>query len=456
MRHEDDLTAALRTLERHAPDPDRVLNQVRERATRRHRGWRAPAVARVRLVPRLAPLAAALAVVALAAGSILLANGLTSGSPGVGPIRSAGLPGAGTARFTADGLPAYYIEYPLSAGSAGNQPGNENEGSSTIPKRYQSHETLSIVATATGKVTATPTLPGYVSAIAASNGAFFAEVVRDSVATFYEIGLGASGTGAKVIELPVPPDTAPIAWIAASPDGSKLAYATLVMHGPEGDIQNLVVASTITGHQRHWATPARDDQGSMDQMYWLDDNRTLAFSWTGAAMTSPSSTLRLLNTSAGGGDLMASRPVLRLVNSAGTFDDYTISPDGKTAVGIALGPEGPGGHTGTIDGRQVATGAAVAFSLGTGQATVLYTPPLHPGPAKGQFAGCSDPLWVGASGRTVLLDCFQQWKASGGHQETALHTVLLRDGHATQLPWLAATAGQITAFPGVSAIGDSP
>lgn len=118
------------------------------------------------------------------------------------------------------------------------------EGVGPIPRKLSSHETLRVVATATGKTVATATLPGYVTEIAASQGAFFAAVVRGSAATFFEIRLKHDGTATTVTELPIPPDTAPLEFMAASPNGSKLAYSTLVMHGASGDVQNLVVAST--------------------------------------------------------------------------------------------------------------------------------------------------------------------------------------------------------------------
>src|SRR5450759_1686319 len=111
---------------------------------------------------------------------------------------------------------------------------------------------------------------------------------------------------ATFTELPIPPDTAPIGFIAASPDASKLAISTYVRHGPAGDIQNLTVASTATGAERRWTTPAQDSQGSMDTMAWLADGRTLAFNWTGASETSPWSSLRLLDSSVAGDDLLSS------------------------------------------------------------------------------------------------------------------------------------------------------
>jgi hypothetical protein len=291
------------------------------------------------------------------------------------------------------------------------------------------------VATATGKTAATATLPGYVTEIAASRGAFFAAVVRGSSATFFEIRLNDNRTATTVTELPIPPDTAPLEFMAASPDGSKLAYSTLVMHGAAGDVQNLVVASTTDGTERAWQTPAQDSSGSMGLMSFLADGRTLAFSWTGPSETSPSSSLRLLDTAAPGDDLMASRAVLPLVNAAGTFGGYTISPNGKVVVGTVTSPAGP----------------VVAFSAATRRPSVLY----RPAPGQGQTAFCNDsPLWISNSGREVLIDCYQQQTAAGA--KAVVRVLLLGQGHVTDLPWLAATGGETTAFPGILAIMAMP
>ena len=48
-------------------------------------------------------------------------------------------------------------------------------------------QNLQIIATGTGQAVATVRLPGYVASISASAGAFFAAVVKDHAATFYEV-----------------------------------------------------------------------------------------------------------------------------------------------------------------------------------------------------------------------------------------------------------------------------
>jgi hypothetical protein len=74
-------------------------------------------------------------------------------------------------------------------------------------------------------------------------------VVTDNLARFYEVRLKDSRTATTVTELPIRPDTAPLAFMAVSPDGTKLAYST---HVASGAIQDLVVASTTERSQREW------------------------------------------------------------------------------------------------------------------------------------------------------------------------------------------------------------
>jgi hypothetical protein len=439
MREEEDLRAALRTLERHAPDPDSVLRAVRSRA-------RAPGPVgwlrgRYRIPGRpgswpglIVPLAAAAATVAVVAGSAVIATrfGPAPARPGGRAARSVTVP---PLPLTSDGLPAYFAEIPMSSRSG----------------------TLRITATATGKTVATVKLPGQVAAIAASDGAFFAVTAHGRQKSFYEVRLGAGGTDARAAELPIPPVTAPIGFIAASPDGSKLAISTFaprvpLPYGAEYNIQNLIVASTATGAERRWRTPARDRQGSMGMMNWLADGKTLAFTWTGAAETSPSSSLRLLDTAAPGNDLLASRLVLRTFNQAGDFSD-TISPNGHVVIGVERCLPGCGpGSPGIVQGHRAALGSVIEFSAATGNARVLHQEPRLPGTSsRRQDSACSDPLWISGSGRTLLLYCFQRRPATTRHRAaTITYVIVLDNGRVTrQLPWLAATVNDVTVFPGV-------
>jgi hypothetical protein len=452
MRDEEDLRAALRTLERHAPDPEATLAAVRAAGTPsagfvwrrgaaltgRPGGWKRA----------FAPLAAAASVVAVVTGLTLVASM-------IGPLtaRDGGSQPAAHFPTTADGIPAFLMLDPVGLHIV--QPNGPSIGGQAIPPPMRSYEILPILATATGRAVAQVRLPGYVTAIAASSGAFFAAVVRGPRAWFYEVRLTAGDRGTTMARLPIPADTAPIGRLAASPDGTRLAYSTYVRHGPGSDVQNLVVASTANGAEHHWATPASGSGGSMGSMTWLADGRTLAFNWyRPAGAVTRASALRLLDTRAPGHDLLASRPVLPLINHAGAFDDYTISPDGTAVLGIVTCPSGcASGSPGTAAGHPAAPGSLIQFPAAGGAPVVRYTEQRLPG-TPGNVVGskCGDPLWIGESARKVLLPCFQHRPRTPEHYNlSTVHVVLLDNGRIRQVPWMDHLVDvYFTAFPGIT------
>jgi hypothetical protein len=380
--------------------------------------------------PWIVPLAAAAAVIALIAVFATHAVMPGAGRP-VPP--SAPLP------HLADGLPAYFLEDPAMLSPDTLQPLPVTSG--PVPSRFRSQETLRVVATATGNVAATATLPGYVTAIAASRGAFFAAVVTGSRTRFYEIQLTAGYAGTTVTELPIRPDPAPVAYMAASPDGAKLAYSTVVGQGGPDLAQRLVVASTTKDSEREWQAPAGSFTGyfggSMGPMNWLADGRTLAFNWIGSLVEAPATmSMPLLDTLAPGSDPMAGRAVPEsLFGSFGfpRFADYTtLSPNGRVVVGVASAyPTG-----------LAPPGSLVAISTATGKPAVLLR-------ASGgdRQSGCYSPLsWISDAGSEVLATCFQEVKAPPS-AVYVVHVVLVSHGHVARLRWLDATAGWATAFP---------
>jgi hypothetical protein len=370
--------------------------------------------------PWIVSLAAAAAVIALIAASIFAAHVVVPATrrPAPGP------PLAPLPRL-ADGLPAYFLENSI-PDYAGPEPG----GLRGLP----SHESLRVVATATGKVAATATLPGYVAAIAASRGAFFAAVVKDNLARFYEVRLKDSRIATTVTKLPIRPDNAPLAFMAVSPDGTKLAYS---IHVASGAIQDLVVASTTGGSQREWLTPPQDSRGWMGSMSWLADGHTLAFNWAASERTLSSTYPRLVDTDAPGSDLMASRRILPSVYDAHrVINDTTLSPDGQVVVGAAN----------SNDGNRAPVNSVVAFSTATGEETVLY----RASPNGTYDRGCyGPPLWISSAGSEVLVSCFQAQRVKSTTPRFVI--MLINHGHATVLPWLSGVAmtalGHGTAFP---------
>lgn len=378
--------------------------------------------------PWIVPLTAAAAVIALIAVSIFAAHAVMPGARRPAP-RSEPIP------RLADGLPAYFLEDPAMASPDGLQPLPVNTG--PVPSQFRSQETLQVMATATGRVAATATLPGYVTAIAASRDAFFAAVVQDNAARFYEIQLTAGYAGTTVTRLRIAPETAPIAYLAASPDGARLAYSTVIMQGGLDVAQRLVVASTTRDSEREWtARPYYDNSymDSMGPMNWLADGRTLAFSWNVSLQGNMATmALRLLDTAVPGSDLMADSTEPRFGYPGFAGQSYTtLSPNGQVMVGVASAyPQSPAPQ-----------GSVVAFSTATGLPTVLLR-------ASGgdRESGCYSPLpWISNTGSEVLAACYREIK-SPPSAAYVVHVVLINHGHVTGLPWLDGTAAWATAFP---------
>jgi len=457
MREEENLRAALRTLEQYTPDPDTMLAAIRASAGaaappgRPRQRWRPAAGPPGNWSGWITPLAAAAAVVAVVVSSILVAKVFAPGR--AGSSRPHRVTTVAPPFPTWNGLPAYFLVTP---GDLTMTTPGTTQFNALIPRSLRSHDRVGIIATGTGKVVATARLPGYVWSTAASAGAFFAAATSHHVTTFYEIRLAATGTGANVTKLPIPPVTAPLGNIAASPDGSKLAISTAVPMGHAAYAnQNLIVAATSSGAERRWVTPAQDHTGDMLNMTWLGDGKTLAFNWVAGDDASPATALRLLNTAAPGRNLLGGRAVLRLTNHNSFFDGYTISPDGRALVGIVLCLTGGcrPGSPGTIGARRLTVGSVLEFSAATGGAIIRYVEPELPGvPGRLQDSGCFAPLWLSNSASRMLLLCFQHRPSTArltGVIEA--HVVLLAGGKVTQLPWLTATVNEITAFPGITA-----
>jgi hypothetical protein len=271
-------------------------------------------------------------------------------------------------------------------------------------------------------------------------------VTSGAATAFYEIQPPVGGHAATVTRLPIPAlpsipvplgrehqeKQSPVAYLAASPDGSRLAISTLAWHGHSGDIQGLIVASTTTGREHEWTTPKADINGSMGPMAWLADGGTLAFNWLGFESPTPAS-LRLLDTAAPGSNLLGSRAVVPLNRSE--FSDFTISPNGQILIGIADHPQSPV----VVQGRPVPLGSAIEFSVRTGRARVLYQTGA---PGSAGTGSCNDPLWMSSTGQEVLLECTRPLSPRQPNAVVTRVMVLDHGQVIRQLPWSAALVNE--------------
>ena len=169
---------------------------------------------------------------------------------------------------------------------------------------------------------------------------------------FYQLRISSSGQVSALSPLPVPalPAGADLDGLALTPDGRQLAVATRTggpRPGPEIQVDTLA-----TGAQRVWTWPGAQPVeesvgGTGSALSWAADDRTLAF----GRLIGGRYKVRLLDTTAPGSSLAASRPALsldwsgmatsrrfrhgRAVNNTDTFGAL-LTPDGSKIVVATL------------------------------------------------------------------------------------------------------------------------
>ncbi len=317
---------------------------------------------------RLAPLAAALAVVALAIVMVSLRNTVRhpAASPGPAPLAyGAVTTGPPAASYVASGLvPRYFVSIEAHGNPRSNPP---------------SYAVVRSTATGAALGTVLPPAAGgtIVAATAAADDKTFVleEQPRASSGasqslepcTFYLFRLGASGHPGALTRLPVSvPRGAMVTGLALSPDGSRLAIAVQPDFGQaEPGLQQIRLYSLSTGTMRTWSAASGSiDAGPYDvgSLSWTADEQTLALDWENSR---GDLVVRLLNLRAGGSSLLADSrqvsPVNRGPGGGATpgpasgpqptcQEDWVITPDGTTivcganrAINVSVSSPGNGG-----------------------------------------------------------------------------------------------------------------
>jgi hypothetical protein len=307
----DELSAVQQLLAEPPPGPDVVeaawlrlkqaaLGHTPLRTRSAGRGWRVPVLVRRAAAPRhwpgwLAPVTAAVAVAGVIIASLAI-SGLILRPAGTRPANAGVLAK----------VPRYFVALPDSPGRA------------------------VIGATVTGAVLGTvappKAYPMFIWAAAAGDGRTFvlAAGVPPAVGTdilaprpvrFFRLVLDRSGHPGRLAPLPIPPETVTITDLALSPDGSNLAVS-LLPAGRQKD-PSIQVFSLATGAAREWVWPGRGTIGEISPFVggsgsssWESDSRTLMFQVT--ARTGPGSPgqLRLLDTAAPAGSLLAASTLI--------------------------------------------------------------------------------------------------------------------------------------------------
>jgi hypothetical protein len=215
----------------------------------------------------------------------------------------------------------------------------------------------------------------------------------------YELRLGPAGHPSALVLLPVPA----IGYgdpFAVSADGRKLAIATATA-------KTVTVVSLATGAVALWKAAS----GQATDLSWAG-NRFLAFQWSDGSRSPRAararSGVRLLDTAAPGGNLLASRLIIHQAGRThlGKFTGLAftlISADGSTLFATMLrgGPSNPKAEV-------------VEFSAHTGQALAVVMPAQDES-GMGSWCGV---LWTDPSGTHATAACGEQGRIDNGHFTT--------------------------------------
>jgi hypothetical protein len=321
----------------------RVLAQLPEDAVSARRvGRRRPDYRRVRRVA--APVAAAVAVAGVAAGLTLVAQ------PQKAPVHP---PVAGAPADADRGMPGYYVTL-----------------SYVTPPDQSSQVFATVHDSQTGRVLSqvrVPGLPGvYPNIVADGSDRSYVIAATVPAATvqspsskvvpaLYRLRVSADGRSDSLTRLPV--KVGPLGRddvltsMAVSPDGGELAlaleisdsYTDLSMRG------EIVLYSLTGGPTRTWTAP-RDQPALPDDLNWISKSH-LAFVWQDQLKGSETyfftggSQIRVLDTSAPGHDLLASR-VLLTAGKLGFIQSAKVGPNGSP-INVATFRVTSIGHSGT-------------------------------------------------------------------------------------------------------------
>ena len=360
--------------------PDSVPPLELPAAPRRRwlRGGRTAGATRTPWAVRLAPVAAALAVIAIVITMVTVRH--TESRPSA----------TGSSLVAPPGVPA-------------GPPVSSYVRSGQVPPYYvTATETDAVVhLTVSGASVATirPSLPGgtMVAVTTAGDGRTFVlgEQGQDRKAvTFYQFRLGSSGRPGALSRLPMSvTDGKTMTGLALSPDGTKLAIAVV----PGGGVQQVRLYPVHGGQARTWSATGGGPYGAT-WLSWPASQRTLAFNWSVGHTRS----VRLLNLGTAGGSLLAaSRPVVTLGNTANMGQTLYIGPDDMIITRDGSAIVGASNEITNIakNGIITFTTGFPEFSVATGHLTRIVG---HWHPNQWHEPEVVDLLWSDASGRVLI------------------------------------------------------
>jgi len=418
---EDKLRAAIHATAEEIPADPPPLRLGTPGLSPRRRPWFRPSLGAGRIRPGwggrnpwLAPLAAAVVVVAVILGSLAVTGG-----------------GAGRAipatRVTLAGVPPYYVALTRLGGVF--NPGGEAMPVDAIADGAE------VRSTATGAVLATIALPQpyefFGSITAAADDRTFVLSVEEGfghtqgnrlfVLHIDPAPQGPATSPARHVRVSLEPLPASLpasdsTAMALSPDGTSLAAEI-------GD--RLYVFNLVTGTQRTWSfqsgsgysfgpgTPCRD----CGALSWTTDGQHIAFIYFGASANSAA--VGWLDTSGPGTNALAVSKPVALAAADTTMTEHwrgaIITPDGRTVLaGADLATKG--GPDGLLK-----------VSTATGKVTaILSIPDAYP--------NSDQVLYTNATGNVLVVSSYPD---SG--QVTGLNAGILRGDTYTPIPWMFTT-----------------
>jgi len=216
--------------------------------------------------------------------------------------------------------------------------------------------------------------------------------------------------------------------MALSPDGTSLAVESTSVFGTRLPVFKLTVFNLVTETRRMWSFEMSSGMttgihyvvGILDGLSWTADGQHVAF--TGPGASAGSFALRVLDIrDPGPNALAASKPVpsAAVAKAAGGWMGAIITPDGRTVVFATT--------LTTRDGRDYKTRQELLkVSVATGQVTATLGPPKS---LAVKALGGEQILYTNATG-SVLVVGYAQLGTSAG---------ILHGDTYTPIPWTAST-----------------
>jgi len=354
--------------------------------------------------PRLLPLAAAAAVIAVITAGALVA-GLT-------PAHKAAADKPAVSGSALASLPRFYVTTSSAPDGRGIQ--------------------AVVRASATGQVTGTVPVPSALPVEWADSGGTFVTAAADDRSfiigvqggqaptklgldlRLFRFAISAAGKPGHLTELAAAPmRNETTEGIALSPDGKLLAVSLQNDSSPDA-VAAIQVLDLATGATRTWTAPAHSVY-IPGPPSWADGSRIIAFTWlrsTQSGLMSAPRGIQLLDTAAPGDNLAAGTVIVPSgVVAAGSIVSALITPDGRDVIVVTWRDLTPHASTHTVVVQyaelQAATGRLVRL---------LYTQTGRYGEAPiTTFQDSLGVLSLGAQGRYALVQGTQfGWLDVGG------------------------------------------